>query len=105
MVHTGVKKQNKEPRIMYHRLSVGPVSPYEDERAIAKGYASILPYIVPVTMLALAVYFGTLRELIGAGLLVVVSVGLAIEARLYDLCIRLRRTNILLVQNQRPPAT
>lgn len=81
---------------MTRLLSVGPESPSDDERVIAKGYTNYMPHIGALIPLALAYYFGTTKELILAGLVVIVFIGLFVEGRLHDLCIRLRRTNILL---------
>ena len=88
---------------MTRLLSVGPESASDDERVIAKGYTSLAPHIVAVILLALAAYSGSTKELIFSGFFVMIFIGLFIEARLHDLCIRLRRTNILLAQNTTQP--
>jgi hypothetical protein len=84
---------------MTRLLSVGPESTSDDERVIAKGYTNYAPHIGALILVALVHNFGSTKELIGAGLIVIVFIGLFIEGRLHDLCIRLRRTNILLAQN------
>jgi hypothetical protein len=88
---------------MTRLFSVGPESTSDDERVIAKGYTSYAPHISAVIPLALVYNFGSTKELIGVGLVVMVFIGLFIEGRLHDLCIRLRRTNILLAQNITQP--
>ncbi len=84
-------------------LSVGPESASDDERVIAKGYTNYSPHIGALILLASVYYFGSIKELICAGFVVVVFIALYIEGRLHDLCIRLRRTNILLAQNTTQP--
>jgi VIT1/CCC1 family predicted Fe2+/Mn2+ transporter len=85
---------------MTRLLSIGPESPSDDERVIAKGYTSYGPILGALLPIGLAYYFGNTKELILAGLAVLVFLAFSIEGRLHDLCIRLRRTNILLTQRQ-----
>lgn len=80
-------------------LSVGPESPKEDEQQIAKGYRSQGAIIAAVLMLTGAYFFDE-RLVMPVGF-ALVMVGLsAIDARLFDLCIRLRRANALLSEMQ-----
>jgi hypothetical protein len=88
---------------MTRLLSIGPEAPSDDERVIATGYTSYAPHICALILLALVYNFGSTKELIAAGLVVMVFIGLFLEGRLHDLCIRLRRTHILLAQNTTQP--
>lgn len=79
--------------------TVGPESMQEDERRIGKAYQSWLgPVLVAAPVIAVnyvdikfVAAFG-----LGAALLMLHEMG----GRLHDLCIRLRRTNILLRDQQ-----
>jgi VIT1/CCC1 family predicted Fe2+/Mn2+ transporter len=83
---------------MARLLSVGPESPSDDEGFIAKGYTSFAPILGALLPIGLTYYFGSTKDLILTGLAVLVVLGFFIEGRLHDLCIRLRRTNMLLTQ-------
>jgi len=76
--------------------SVGPESMYEDEHEIGHGYQQKgLPFIFGAALTLVACFFD-IKWVVVLGLLILVILLYAIEARLYDLCIRLRRTNILI---------
>ena len=83
---------------MTRLLSVGPETPSDDEQVIAKGYTSKGPVLAAIVIIALAIAFGNVKTVIGVGLVVMVILGFFIEGRLHDLCIRVRRANILLNQ-------
>ena len=76
-------------------LTVGPKSSYEDEKVIGAGYQQWLAlFLFPAPAIALG-YFDTKMTAgfcIGAALVMLHEIG----GRLHDLCIRTRRTNILL---------
>jgi hypothetical protein len=75
----------------------GPETMADDEKAIAKGYRT--GYWLKVMfggILVGAAYSEELKWVIVAGFIVLVYVCDEIASRLYDLCIRLRRTNELL---------
>jgi hypothetical protein len=80
---------------MMIRWFVGPTSPHEDEHVIGKGYANYAPYSC-LAVLGLVYYFGTTKQLIAVAAALLVFLGWLIEGRVHDLCIRLRRTNLLL---------
>lgn len=77
----------------------GPESMVEDEQRISKMYQRGSWYISgAVVILAALTVAGNpgITLLVLFGFISVVAGLIMIEARLYDLCIRLRRTNILL---------
>ena len=78
-------------------LSVAPADMHEDEQRIGAGYRRSLMLVVggAVPIVATA-YFFDLKWVLVVGLVVVINAINNTEARLYDLCIRLRRTNALL---------
>ena len=57
---------------MTRLLSVGPEFPSDDERVIAKGYTSYAPHIGALILVALVYHFGSTKELICAGFVVMV---------------------------------
>jgi hypothetical protein len=78
-------------------LSFGPETVADDEQQIADGYRGgwKVPTIAAVVLGATAHYSETKFVVAVAAFFIVAAVCFA-EGRLYDLCIRLRRTNILL---------
>ncbi len=80
-------------------LSVGAKTPEEDEHQIAHGYRKSWQMIFGAAcVLGLTAHFGDMKEVIAAGALLTVWAVVNAEARLYDLCIRMRRTNFLLCE-------
>ena len=78
--------------------TVGPETIGEDEHAIGKAYQTWLAPIYLIAPIAATAYFDqkwVIAAAIGAALVNLHEIG----GRLHDLCIRIRRTNILL-QNQ-----
>ncbi len=77
--------------------SRGPENMREDEHRIAagyrKGWALAVTSCIPMAIVA---YFSDVRWVLVVGVLTLVGAIYTVEGRLYDLCIRLRRTNILL---------
>ena len=80
-------------------LTIGPKSRFDDEKVIAKGYQ---PLIGSALLLAplLASFFFEAKYVafacVGVALVILHEIG----GRLHDLCIRTRRTNILLSADQ-----
>jgi hypothetical protein len=67
----------------------------EDEHAIGRGYrAWMLPVVMNIPF-AVA-YFADTKWVIASGLFVLFAMVHEIGGRLHDLCIRIRRTNLLL---------
>jgi hypothetical protein len=75
--------------------TVGPVDMGEDERAIGKAYQLNLTLVYAAIPFGVA-YFADLKWVIAASAAVLIVQGHEAGGRLHDLCIRLRRTNILL---------
>jgi hypothetical protein len=76
-------------------LSVAPETMEEDEHKIADGYRTRSLVYLGFVPLILAFFF-ELKFVVAAGIVIAVLALNDISARLYDLCIRLRRTNVLL---------
>ncbi len=76
-------------------LSVAPHDMQEDEQAIAKGYRSWGWNFLALIPFGVA-YYASIEYVVAASAFVVVLFLNSVEARLYDLCIRLRRTNSLI---------
>ena len=69
----------------------------EDEHKIADGYRHGQKLIFAGSLIMGAVvYWGELKHVVGAGAFLTFVALISAEGRLYDLCIRLRRTNELL---------
>ena len=77
-------------------LSYGPETMREDEQAIAKGYRTgrALSSVAIVAVIGAAYYGDTPVLAVGFGSLFLLVND--VSSRLYDLCIRLRRTNKIL---------
>lgn len=75
--------------------TVGPESMLEDERTIGCGYQRNLLAVMAAIPLATA-YFADIKWVIAVSAALLVAQGHEAGGRLHDLCIRLRRTNILL---------
>ena len=76
-------------------LSVAPEGMGEDEQVIAKHYKDWIVWVPPVVPLA-AAHFVEVKWVIALGVAAIAPALIAVEQRLYDLCIRVRRTNELL---------
>lgn len=78
-------------------LSYGPETMPEDEETIAKGYRQGQYYALAATAAPLVgAYYLDTKGVIAIGLSVALVLLNDMGSRLYDLCIRLRRTNILI---------
>ena len=80
----------------------GPETMAEDERFIAKNFRARggLGVLLLVGLMAVA-YFRNAQEAVVVGIGLILYLLSYLESRLYDLCIRLRRTNILLSERDR----
>jgi hypothetical protein len=76
-------------------LSVGPEDMAADEHKIGKGYQLWAAWLYPAIPIAVAAY-GDTKWVVATGFAVLIAQGSEAGGRLHDLCIRLRRTNILL---------
>jgi len=70
----------------------------DDEKFISKGYQRWLAPFLAAIPVAVAGYADT-KWVVASGFLVVIMLLHEIGGRLYDLCIRVRRTNLLLKVN------
>jgi hypothetical protein len=83
-------------------LSVGPEDMGEDEQRIAAGYRNGWRAPIGSALLIFGVaYFSELKWVLAVGFVSLVIAINGTESRLYDLCIRIRRTNVLLLQAQK----
>jgi len=77
-------------------LSVGPETTGDDEHVIASGYQNwfllALLCAVPITV----AIFADTKWVVAAGSAAILIITHAFDGRLHDICIRLRRTNLLL---------
>lgn len=80
--------------------TVGPADMAEDERRIGRGYQNWLMSALAGAPFMVALFADT-KWVVAIGFFVGIMALIGIEARLHDLCIRARRTNILL--NERLP--
>jgi len=78
--------------------SVGPVDMSEDEKKIGAGYRWHFAAIPAVIMLIAGAYLET-AQVVGLGFALSFYYLNDIASRLYDLCIRTRRTNLILRQS------
>lgn len=83
-------------------LSVGPKNMLEDEKNIGKYNIFNLSHILGLVPLGMAAMDLELRWIIGAGATIIIFQLQEGLGRLYDLCIRLRRTNLLLCKSISP---
>lgn len=82
--------------------TVGPENMVEDEHRIGKGYHLwLLPILFGAPILATK--FFEEKWVIAFSIGAALSMLHEISGRLHDLCIRLRRTNLLLSENERSP--
>jgi hypothetical protein len=82
-------------------LSFGAETMADDEQQIADGYRAgwKAPVIAGVVLGATA-YFSDTKDVVAVGAFLIVAAVCTVEGRLYDLCLRLRRTNILLLEHE-----
>lgn len=78
-------------------LSVAPTSMSEDEVTIARGYKTKLSAVAALIPLVTLWFTHDVAVIAAVGFATVCGLISASEARLYDLCIRLKRTNALLL--------
>jgi hypothetical protein len=78
-------------------LSVAPQNAIEDEHAIAEGYRAKGLYLFALAPFVVAIFFDT-KFVIAAGFFILIVATHDVLARLLDLCIRLRRANVLLAE-------
>jgi hypothetical protein len=80
---------------MNELLSVGPENVADDEGVIAGGYRLwflLLPAIGPIAV----AWFADTKWVLAVGFALVIGLIPHLDGRLHDLCIRVRRTNLLL---------
>jgi hypothetical protein len=78
-------------------LSVGPEDMGEDEHRIASGYRKGWGMAVGACApIAIVAYFADVKWVLVVGVAEILWAISNVEGRLYDLCIRMRRTNLLL---------
>ncbi len=75
--------------------TVGPETMRDDEFAIGKGYQTWMTSLLSLVPLGIAVV-GDTKWVIATGFCVALPQLHEISGRLHDLCIRVRRTNILI---------
>lgn len=78
--------------------SIGPKDMADDEQKIGSGYKPYLLLILPLIPLVIAEFSVDLKWVIAVGFAIIIAQLGEAGGRLYDLCIRLRRTNLLLAQ-------
>jgi hypothetical protein len=81
---------------MTELLSVGPETEADDEQVIARGYKAWLPMLILVTVVLGVAWFTNVKWVLAAGFAVVIGLAHQMDGRLHDLCVRVRRTNLLL---------
>jgi hypothetical protein len=77
-------------------LSVGPTTVGEDEEVIGKSYRLWPQYLVPAVIPLGVAWFADAKWVIAAGFALIIMLAPQIDGRLHDLCVRMRRTNLLL---------
>lgn len=80
-------------------LSVSPKTMSEDEHVIAKGYKKQTGITLFIILAGFASTYLDLKYVVAAGCLIIFGAVTFCEARLYDLCIRLKRSNHLAQDN------
>jgi len=75
--------------------TVGPSTASEDEQVIGKGYRQWISPLLIAAPLVTALFADT-KWVVAVGFTVVIVFASEAGGRLHDLCIRLRRTNIIL---------
>jgi len=81
---------------------VGPETPTDDEQFIARGYKQWLIPILASAPFVVASYAET-KWVVAAGFAAMLVLMHENGGRLYDLCIRARRTNLILRQDAETP--
>lgn len=81
-------------------LSISPKNMSEDEQVIAKGYRNKTYFFLAILPLAIALFFDTKYVVATAAFLIIIIMN-DVEARLYDLCIRIKRTNTIISQTEK----
>jgi hypothetical protein len=84
---------------MTELLSLSPRTMSEDEHVIAKGYKKQTGITLFIILAGCASTYLDLKYVVAAGCLTVFAAVTFCEARLYDLCIRLKRSNHLAQEN------
>lgn len=79
--------------------TVGPADVYEDERVIGKGYTHAVGMLAVIPLVV--AYFADTKWVMASGLAVLIPMTNEAGGRLHDLCIRLRRTNLILRDHQK----
>jgi hypothetical protein len=80
-------------------LTVAPETPADDERVIAAGYQRWITPLLVALPLGTA-YFAEMKWVIAVGFAALLVVAHENGGRLHDLCIRRRRTNVLLSERK-----
>jgi hypothetical protein len=75
--------------------TVGPEDMAEDERVIGKAYQPLLGQLFMFVPLVVA-YLADLKWVVASAAAILIGLAHESGGRLHDLCIRLRRTNLLL---------
>ena len=75
--------------------SVGPANMKEDEHVIGRNYKPGLGVLLAIAPIAAAQYADT-KWVVAIGFAIALPLLNETNGRLYDLCIRLRRTNLLI---------
>jgi hypothetical protein len=81
---------------MTELLSVGPETEADDEQVIARGYKAWLPMLILIAFMLGVAWFSDVKWVLTAGFAVVIALAHQTDGRLHDLCVRVRRTNLLL---------
>ncbi len=76
--------------------SVGPADMAEDEQVIGRGYKLNAAYILAVAPCAVAYWTADLKWTVAISAAIIIGQLHESGGRLYDMCIRLRRANLLL---------
>lgn len=84
---------------MVELLSVAPKTMTEDEQVIAKGYKKQTGITLFIILAAFVSTYFDLKYVVATGCLIIFGAITFCEARLYDLCIRLKRSNHLAFEN------
>jgi hypothetical protein len=79
--------------------TVGPEDMAEDEKVIGKGYQSAIGFLYGAIPFGVA-YFADIKWVIAVAASILISQSHESGGRIHDLCIRLRRTNLLLRQKR-----
>ena len=75
---------------------IGPKTEAEDENAIGQGYRHWFWPTIYSCAVGASAYYGELKLVVAVGFICIIAQLNENGARLYDLCIRARRTNKLL---------